>query len=126
MKNLRNITICCLLVLLVAALSGCGSKADEGKPISDVKAEAEKMDVDQLRDMAMQYKDAIVAKKADVAEITAKLKEIPITELLGKEAKSIKADIDDLNKSASALKERFQVYYNNLKAKDGDLSGLKI
>ncbi len=126
MKNLRNITICCLLVLLVAALSGCGSKADEDKPISDVKAEAEKMDVDQLRDVAMQYKDALVAKKADVAEITAKLKEIPITEIMGEEAKNIKAEIDNLNKSASALKERFQVYYNNLKAKDGDLSGLKI
>ena len=126
MKNLRNITLYCLLALLAVALLGCGSKADENKPISDVKAEAEKMDADQLRDMAMAYKDAIVAKKADVDKITAKLKEIPLTEMLGKEAKSIKADIDDLNKSASALKDRFQVYYNNLKAKDGDLSGLKI
>ena len=126
MKNLRNITLYCLLALLAAAMLGCGSKADEDKPISDVKAEAEKMNVDKLRDMAMAYKDAIVAKKADVAKITAKLKEIPLTEKFGEEAKGLTAEISDLNKSFSALKDRFQVYYDKLKAKDGDLSGLKI
>ena len=113
-----------MLALSMVFLFGCGKKADENKPISEAKAEAEKMSVADLKAMAMKYKDAIEAKKADVEKITAKLKEIPVTQMLGEESKKLQADIDNLTKSLSALKERFQVYYDQLKAKGGDLSGL--
>ncbi len=115
-----------MLALSMAFLFGCGKKADENKPISEVQAEAQKMSVDDLKAMAMKYKDAIEAKKADIDKITAKLKEIPVTQMLGDESKKLKADIDNLTKSLSALKERFQVYYDQLKAKGGDVSGLQI
>ena len=68
------------------------------------------------------YNDA----KPSIAKFAAKLKEIPVTQLLGRQAKQLKADIDNLNKSVAALKERFQIYYDQLKAKGGDLSGLQI
>ena len=126
MKTVKLITFYCSLTLCALALVGCGKKADENKPISEVKAEAEKMSAEKLRDMALAYKDAIEAKRGDVEKITAKLKEIPVTQMLGDEAKGLKADIDDLNKSVSALKKRFNVYYGKLKEKGGDLSGLKI
>ena len=126
MKTVKLITFYCSLTLCALALVGCGKKADESKPIGEVKAEAEKMSAEKLRDMALAYKDAIEAKKGDVEKITAKLKEIPVTQMLGDEAKGLKADIGDLNKSVSALKERFNVYYSKLKEKGGDLSGLKI
>jgi ATP-dependent Clp protease ATP-binding subunit ClpA len=115
-----------MLALSLLVLFGCGKKADENKPISQVQAEAEKMNVADLKAMAMKYKDAIEVKKADVEKVAAKLKEIPVTQLLGDDAKKLKADIDNLNKSISALKERFEVYYNQLKTKGGDLSGLQI
>ena len=124
MKNIRNIILCCLLALCPLAILGCGKKADENKPLSEVKAEAEKMDTDGLRKMAMAYKEAVEAKKSEVEKLTAKLKDIPVTEILGAEAKALKADIENLNKSISALKERYEVYYQKLKAEGGDLSGL--
>jgi len=126
MKNLRNITFYFLPVLCLLLLAGCGAKADEDKPLSDVKAEAEQMSVEKLKSMAMAYKDAILDKKREAEALSLKLKDIPLTEALGSEAKGLKADIDDLNKSVSALKDRFQVYYNKLKEKGGDVSGLKI
>ena len=49
-----------------------------------------------------------------------------IAEMLGDEAKGLKAEVDTLTKSVSALKERFQVYYDKLKEKGGDLSGLTL
>ncbi|MHC4572139.1 MAG: hypothetical protein ACYS0C_08695 [Planctomycetota bacterium] len=126
MKDIRNIMLYCLLALCSFALLGCGKKADENKPISEVKAEAEKMSLDELRSMALKYKEAILAKQDEVAKIGAELKEIPLTKMLGEEAKGLKADIDNLNKSVSALKSRFEIYYNKVKEKDGDLSDLKI
>jgi uncharacterized coiled-coil DUF342 family protein len=106
--------------------ASCGKKADESKPIADVQAEAAKMNVEQLKAKAVEYKDALVAKKAEIEKVAAKLKEIPITEQLGTEAKSLQADITNLNKSVTALTERFHVYYNKLKEMGGDISGLEI
>ena len=126
MKSKRNIRFCSLLILCSLVLLGCGKKDDESKAISEIQAEAEKMDVQQLKSMAMTYKEAIVAKKGDLGKVTAKLEEIKVTEMLGDEAKKLKADIADVTKSVSALKDRFQVYYQKLKEKDGDLSGLEI
>ena len=69
MKTVRNITYYFLLVLCSLALLGCAKKADESKPIGEVKAEAEKMNNEQLRSMAMQYKEAITAKKGELEKI---------------------------------------------------------
>lgn len=105
---------------------GCGKKADENKPISEVKAEAEKMSAADLRTTAISYKEAIEAKGKEVEKLAAKLKEIPVAEILGKEAKALKTEMDNINKSVSALKERLQIYLDKLKEKGGDLSGLQI
>ena len=124
METVKTITFYCVLGVCLFWLVGCGETADENKPISEVKAEADGMSADKLKSMAMKYKDAMLTKKEEVKKLAAKLKEIPITEVLGSEAKGLKTEIDSLNKSMSALKERFEVYYQKLKEKGGDLSGL--
>ncbi len=123
MKEAKNI-LCCALVLCSLVLLGCGKKADESKPISEVKAEAGQMDIDELKSIAMKYKEAILAKEPEIKKLADQLKELPLAKKLGTEGKEIKAELDALNKSAAALKERFRVYYNKLKEKGGDLSGL--
>jgi outer membrane murein-binding lipoprotein Lpp len=105
---------------------GCSKKADQNKPITAVQAEADKMNVEQLKAKAMEYKNAIVAKKAEIDKVVAKLKEIPVTEQMGTEAKALQADMQNLSKAVNALTERFQVYYNKLKEKGGNVSGLEI
>lgn len=125
MKTARKVVIC-LLAVCFLALAGCGTKADEDKPIGDVKAEAESMSVEKLRSMALAYKDAIVAKKGEIEKVTGELKDIPIAKMLGDEAKGLQAEIEALNKSLSALKDRFRVYYDKLKAQGGDVSGLGL
>ena len=115
-----------LSIVFALTLFGCSKKADENKPISEVKTEAEQMSVEKLKSMAMSYQEAITAKKGELEKLANKLKDIPVTEIMGEEAKALKADIDALNKSLSALQERFTIYYNTLKEKGGDLTGLKI
>ena len=125
MKAVKNLMLCSLFVVLgTFVLFGCSKKVDTTKPITEVKAEADKMTVDQLKTTAMTYKDAIVAKQADVEKIVAKLKEVPITKL--DEVKNLKKEIDDLNAAIKPIKERFDVYYEMLKAKGSDVSSLKL
>jgi hypothetical protein len=105
---------------------GCGKKADENKPIVEVKAEAKVMDADELREMAIAYKEAILAKKEDVERIKDKIKEIPITEIISEETAKLKDDVEELLRSVGRLKERFEIYYENLIDKKGDLSALDV
>ena len=127
MKHTSAFIVAVLLAILsILFASGCGKKADESKPMSEIRAEAEKMDAAKLRAMAQQYKSSLMAKKAEVDKLMAKVKEIPVTEALGEEAKKLKADIENVQKSVTALQERFTVYYEKLKEKKGDLSGLEL
>ena len=126
MKHVRNVSLCCLMMILLFALLGCGKKADANKPIAAVKAEAEKMSAADLRAMALVYKQNLTGKKAEVDKLMGQLKDIPIAEKLGAEAKKLQAELKSLNDSIAALQQRFQIYYNKLKEKGGDLSGLEI
>ena len=126
MKFVKNAVLCCLVGLCLFAIFGCSKKADENKSISEIKAEVEKLDIAGLRAKALEYKEAFTAKKSEVDKLAAKIKEIPVADLLGQEAKSLKADLENLEKSLSALQERFNIYYNKLKEKGGDLTGLEI
>jgi hypothetical protein len=155
MKTALRITLCVLIAGCLLSFAGCKKKeapassvapprtietkpaAEQPKaaapaaaletiPVADVKAEAAKMTVDQLKAKAMEYKDLIASKKAMLEPLVAKLKAIPITEQMGTEAKGLQTDIATLNKSISALTERFHVYYNKYKEMGGDVSGLGI
>ncbi|HBG77232.1 MAG TPA: hypothetical protein DDW84_00070 [Phycisphaerales bacterium] len=126
MKRIGIGLFVCAAVFIAVGLAGCAGKADESKPIADVQADAQKMDVAQLTAMATKYKDAITAKKADVDKVMAKIKEIPLADAMGKEAGALKQDVDALATSIKALKERFDVYYGKLVEKGADVSGLSI
>jgi len=126
MKRFLSVVFCAAVLVGIVGLSGCGQRADEAKPMDEIKAEVEKMDVAKLKSMAMTYKEAIVAKKGDVDKLMAKIKEIPVTEALGDEAKALKGELEAVTSSVKALKDRFDVYYNKLVEKGGDVAGLEI
>jgi uncharacterized coiled-coil DUF342 family protein len=126
MRDARRIFCCVLLSLCLASFFGCGKSADEEKPLSEAKAEAEKMSTQELRATAVKYKDSIVAKSQELEKVMATLKDIPATEQLGEEASELKTEIEQLRNSVSALKQRFEVYYEKLKEKGGDVSGLEL
>ena len=136
MKPVKSITLLCLLVLCSVTVLGCSEKKetvvgtdlkiDENKPISEVKAEAEKMDAGQLRAAALKYKEATEAKNAEVDKLAKELMQSMVADKSGDKVKDLNARMSALNKSAEALAEQFQVYYDKLKAKGGDLSGLDL
>jgi TolA-binding protein len=140
MKLERTSIVSCLLAFLLLAAVGCSKKATEdesasatkvetvdiAKPVSEVQAEAETMSSEDLKATALQYKEAILSKQDQIKNMSAKIKEIPIAEALGQEAQTLKTDLKDLGSNLTALKARFQVYYDTLKEKGGSLSGLEL
>lgn len=126
MNTVIRIGLCILIAGCLFGSASCSKKADTNKSIADIQAEASKMNVEQLKAKAMEYKNAIVAKKAEIEKVATKLKAIPITQQMGTEAKALQTDIANRSKTMADLTERFQVYYNKLKEKGGSVSGLEI
>lgn len=122
----KLLMICALLGAL--AFSGCneGVKAEQSKPAAEVKAEAEKLDASALRKKVLEYKDTIVKKTSELSKIQDSLKEIPVAEIAGEKAAKIKKQIEEVAASLSQLKEKYQIYFDMLKAKGGDLTGLNL
>jgi hypothetical protein len=113
------------LAVLQAGCGGGGGSVDENKPVSEVKAEAKKMDADDLRAMAEKYKQAVLAYKDDLEALEADLKEIKVTELMSEEAKELREDVKAITESMGKLQERWQVYVDALVEKGEDVSDLE-
>ncbi len=133
-----QIMLCLLFSLLI--LVGCSKKTDENgasntanlekvdttTPISEIQAGAKTMGNEDLIAAATKYKKAILGKKDEIKEMVAKIKEIPITDLLGEKAKTLKTEAKNLENTLTELTARFQVYYDALKEKGASLSGLEL
>lgn len=106
-----------LLPLALLTFAGCGGSAgvDEKKPLEQIITEAKTLTETQLKAMIEKYQAAIEAKKPEIEKIQEKLKAIPVTQLLGEDAKALKDDIAKLNESIKSLTERLNVYANQLK-----------
>jgi hypothetical protein len=113
MRNFAKFMVPVLLVSFIIA--GCG--ASETKPIPEVRAEAEAMSAKELQGMVDKYKAAIDSRKADLKKVQEKISKIPISDLMGDEAKKLKGDIDTVTKSIRALTDRLNIYARELRAK---------
>jgi predicted nucleic acid-binding Zn-ribbon protein len=100
--------------------------ADTEKPVAEVQTQAQTMSVVDLRATALEYVQAISVKREDLQKLLAQVKEIPVAEALSEKAKTLKAEVQKIESSIKDLTDRFQVYYNQLKEKGGDLSDLTI
>ncbi len=105
-------------MMLVAMLTGCGgNKIDENKPIDQVAADAAKMGQAELQKMVDTYQAAIADKSKDVEAVMAKVKEIPLSELMGDKAKALKGDLSEIQAALGKLKDQMAVYAKELAAK---------
>ncbi len=101
-------------------------QADQEKSTLDVTAGAKEMAVENLRKMAEKYRDVIAEKQQQLMEMTQKYIGMPDAERITAEGRILKTGMDEIIKGIDTLKERFGVYYNALKEKAGNLTGLDI
>ncbi len=101
-------------------------KADQGKSIPDITAQTKEMAVENLRRMAEKYRDVIAEKQEQLREMTQKFIDLSDAERTTGEGQILKAGVDKIKEGVEMLKERFGVYYNALKEKAGNLTGLDI
>ncbi len=119
---MRTCLISLMALMMVGFIVGCGGGADEEKPITDVKAEAEKMDTDQLQAKVDEYKKAIEAKKPEIEKLQKELGSGLTGAITGdkpENADELQKELDGLQTSVKALQERCEIYAAELEKKQG-------
>ena len=102
----------------LAFLIGCGGGgADTSTPVAELEQEAETMTVEDLKAKASSYKEAIASKMQELEPLKEKLKDIPLTQQMGDEAKALQEEISALSEDLGALQDRLPVYLDALKEK---------
>ncbi|MHC4926908.1 MAG: hypothetical protein ACYTER_06180 [Planctomycetota bacterium] len=99
---------------------------DLEKTVEQLKTEAAKMSVDDLRAVAVKYKEAIEKKQVDLNAVMKKLQDIPMTEKLGTEAQELTTEMKELTETLKPLTDRLAVYVDAIKAQGGDTADLKV
>lgn len=114
--------------LAVAAFAGygCSEKADTGKPVEQIKREAQGMSLSELESNAKTYANEIKAKKAELEKTAAPLKMLSAADFFGDKAKDIKSQLSKIQSEVSALTERYQLYAQKYQEAGGDVSKIKI
>jgi len=112
-----------VLLVGVAFVAGCGKKADENRPVADMRVEAEKMDAATLRENAKVYKDALQAKMAELNKVKEQIKP---DELLTEKGIELQKKSAEISASIGKLRERLQVYLDQLAKKGEDITDLKV
>ena len=109
-----------LLLLLGAALMagmvvGCGDSAvNENRPIEEVRAEAAKLDAAAIQKKVDALNKAIAEKTKELEAAIKKVSEIPLSEILGEEAKKAKDKVAEITVSCDKLKEQLKAYMEAL------------
>ena len=101
-------------------------EVDINKDISAIRSEVGKLDVAQLTTLAKKYKAIIDEKKVKLDTLKSEVKGLDAAAMFSEDGLALMVDMDRLSKATAALKERFSIYYNKLKALGGDVSGLEV
>ncbi len=101
-------------------------QADQEKSTLDVTAGAKEMAIENLRKMAEKYRDVIAEKQQQLMEVAQEYVNMPDAERITAQGHILKAKVDKITRGIDTLKERFGIYYNALKEKTGNLTGLDI
>lgn len=117
-----------LMVVLfsVSVFAGCGqggtTSVDLSKTLEVIKEEVKTMDVEQIKKTALNYVAEIEKYSPKVEAVADKLKQVPLTKLMGEEAKGYKDEIAMLTKDIQALTARLNIYNEKLKEYGVDIS----
>ncbi len=126
MKIMKHATVWSFLILISLADLGCSKKEEEAEAPEPsfyvkVKTEAEQKEPNELKTEAMKYQEEIAALQLELEKLKTKLQTVPFEEILEEDAKRL----EELNKSISTLKKRYDIYFQELREKGEDTTGLQ-
>lgn len=114
-----------------AAVSAMTVKAEDvmgdlNQSVEEIKQKVAAFDKTQVLAYADQYKNVLLEKKDQIADLAEQLKGLSMTEMMGEKAQMLKDQIAQYTDQFAALKDRYSVYLQKLEEFGVDLSAYAL
>ena len=114
-----------------AAVSAITVKAEDvmgdlNQSVEQIKEKVAGFDKTEVLAYADQYKNVLLEKKDQIADLTGQLKGLSMTEMMGDKAKLIKDQITLYSDQFAGLKDRYSIYLEKLESFGVDLSAYTL
>ena len=114
-----------------AAVSAITVKAEDvmgdlNQSVEQIKEKVAAFDKTEVLAYADQYKNVLLEKKDQIADLTGQLKGLSMTEMMGDKAKLIKDQITLYSDQFAGLKDRYSIYLEKLESFGVDLSAYAL
>ena len=114
MKNLLGTLIA---VALMTIFTGCGdssgsssSGVDLKTPPARLEEEASNMGLSDLKSKAATYQEAATEKSKELLASEKELRDLPLSEMIGAKADSLKAKVSKQGEELAKIKKRLEIY----------------
>ena len=116
---------------VTAAVSAITVKAadvmgDLNQSVEQIKEKVAGFDKTQVLAYAGEYKNVLLEKKDQIADLTGQLKGLSMTEMMGDKAKVLKDQIAQYSDQFNGLKDRYSIYLQKLESFGVDLSAYTL
>ena len=120
--KLAVVTLVMAAAMIIVGCSEQNARIDTATPVAQLKQDIGDMSEAQLRRKAITYREAIKKKHAQAMASLGAMSSA--TE--PSEADKIKVEVNDLMAEVKPLTQRYYLYFNELKARGSDLTGVRL
>jgi len=99
---------------------------DLNQSVEQIKEKVAAFDKTQVLAYADQYKNVLLEKKDQIADLTGQLKGLSMTEMMGDKAQALKDQIAQYSEQFAGLKDRYSIYLEKLESFGVDLSAYTL
>ncbi len=99
---------------------------DLNQSVAEIKQKVAGLDKTQVLAYGDQYKNVLLEKQQQIADLTGQLKGLSVTEMMGDKAKGLKDQMAQYSDQLAGLKDRYSVYLEQLEAFGVDLSAYTL
>jgi hypothetical protein len=100
--------------------------ADLNQSVEQIKEKVAAFDKTQVLAYAAEYKNVLLEKKDQIADLSGQLKGLSMTEMMGDKAKALKDQLAEYSEQLAGLKDRYSVYLEKLEEFGVDLSAYTL
>ncbi len=113
---MKKISVFAAIALGATLICGCSDDSvDTSKTPEQIKQEVASMDTAAIQKKVEAYQKALEEKAAELKAEAEKLTKIPLTELMGDDAKKIKASMEEIKAEVEKLTANMNAYAEGLK-----------
>lgn len=115
---MKHLLAALIVMASITIFTGCGESPRKGSdsgidlntPVARLEEEASNMGLSELKGKAAAYQAAVTEKSKELLASEKELKDLPLSEMIGEKADTLKTKVSKVGEELKQLKQRLGIY----------------